>query len=759
VIIPFDEYFEFFLQNVYNFITFIDFYSTLIFNILYLNNTIVVNLFFCIMNLTGFIIVKEVFFKDNEIEVEIKGDIKDIKGGIKDEVDEKKGNKKGGTDEKKGEKKDDKENDTDEKKGEKKDDKENDDGLFDTLIDILGILTGILGTLTGIIGTLSGIVISVVEFIIEILEGLVVELINTCINIITFWVTELPYFFINDLTWVIDWIISIIGGFIKNVVKEIIGFFKKIIIFLSNVRGFLYFFVSSFYFVLKIFYIKFLFVLVLFKNDIFSNDMFFKILAIIVQLFLKLSWSKYIVEILKIFLFYFIISYSIILFLLKFEGWVPIFYSILNFLYMKIIHSFIFCYCVYQINMFLSYIYILSTILVRHNIYWFFIKLKAILLVSLFLVYSIISHKVIYNLLKYIIIFLILFCEKKIFNIILYFLEWIKLQFENKLFFLNCVNFFYKFICINFLNFFIILFLSCFFFISSFFFRILFFIVLCWFFFMWLSRTFVFSYDTSFLMYDYKKKRKRIIYPLKVILRFFFNIYYKTILLICVFFTFKNIQVFLYLKFHNIFKFFFWYNTSILLCIYDILLACFLRLSYRRRLGLYIFNYRRVIVYCHWLGKKILGFNRKQVLFRWINLFLSWIQYLRYANLEKRRFFRSCYHFFINDFINIAFVYYFKRYILKLTRSLYYCFSRGNYILKKVRFFLNIFCNYVLLKYSFIHIRYKRFLLLIFIWNYSFLRFFIKYPLKLQLSFTCNKCLFKFKKKNNFYSCKINHYF
>jgi hypothetical protein len=265
---------------------------------------------------------------------------------------------------------------------------------------------------------------------------------------------------------------------------------------------------------------------------------------------------------------------------------------------------------------------------------------------------------------------------------------------------------------------------------------------------LYIRRVIVVSYKTSFLMYNYKEQRKKIISPFKDIIFFYIRIYYKLIFLICSFFSFKKIQFFLHLKFHSILIFFFLRTIPIVIYICSIFLSLFLSISYWKRVGFYIFNYRRIIVYCHWWGKKIIGFAKKQVLFRWINIFLYCIQYLRYANLEKRRFFRSCYHFFITEFVEIALGYYFKRYILTITHSLYYCFSRGNYILKKVRFFLNTYCNYFLLKFSFIHLRYKRFLLLIFLWNYSFLRFFIKYALKLHLYFINNIKLFNFIKNN-----------
>lgn len=261
-------------------------------------------------------------------------------------------------------------------------------------------------------------------------------------------------------------------------------------------------------------------------------------------------------------------------------------------------------------------------------------------------------------------------------------------------------------------------------------------------------------------MYNYKENRAKIIKPFIDVARFFKNTYIKLVYFICIDFSVKNIKYFLHLKLHKVFKFFFFQNAPLLLRICGILVAYFWSISYRRRVGFYIFNYRRIVVYCHWLGKKIIGFARKQILFRWINIFLSCIQYLRYANLEKRRFFRNCYRFFLNDFIDVALQYYFKRYILRMTRSIYYCFSRGNYILKKVKLFLNFYCNYTLLKFSFIHLRYKRFLLLIFIWNYSFLRFFIKYSIKLHLYFDINIILFNImKKKIAYYNCIINHYF
>lgn len=285
--------------------------------------------------------------------------------------------------------------------------------------------------------------------------------------------------------------------------------------------------------------------------------------------------------------------------------------------------------------------------------------------------------------------------------------------------------------------------------------------MLNWLLFMWLSRTFVFTYATSILMYNYKENRKRIIYPLKVLTRFLWKLYFISIALLSVFFLGNNMQFFLYLHFPNIFNFFFWIKIPVLVYIKGVLLAYFWSLSYRKRVGLYIFNYRRVVVYCHWWGKKILGFAKKQVLFKWIHLFLVCKQYWRNACLEKRRFFRSCYHFYIDEFIEIAFGFYFKLFFFKMARGAYYCYSRGNYLLKKVKHFMYIYCNYVLLKYSFINLRYRRLLLLICVRNYSFLRFFVHYPLKLHLYLCLFKknSLFHLKKKLIINDCIINYYF
>lgn len=410
-----------------------------------------------------------------------------------------------------------------------------------------------------------------------------------------------------------------------------------------------------------------------------------------------------------------------------------------------------------------------STQLLNNEFLYIYIKNILLIVIKSFIFYLnrileffywencyILSNKIIWKVFVISCLFSSGFIFKQIFK--LFFWVWkkkINILFY-KFFFLRFLTFFLPFVSLTLLNFLIRSYLNCFFFIPFFFLRVVVVIILCWFLLMWIRRTFVISYKTSFLMYNYKENRKKIIQPLQTVIDFFIQVYWKSVVLICTFFHSTNMKIFLIPRSHNIFNFFLWCDISILLYIIGMIFASFLRMSYRKRVGLYIFNYRRIVVYCHWWGKKILGFARKQVLFRWINIFLCCIQYWRYANLEKRRLFRNCYRYSISNFIEMALCYYFKRYILKMTRSVYYCFSKGNYILKKVKFFSNIFCNYIFLKYSFIHLRYRRILLLIFIWNYSFLKFFIKYPLKLQL--ITHESLVNFKRRG-LYSCKINHYF
>lgn len=347
---------------------------------------------------------------------------------------------------------------------------------------------------------------------------------------------------------------------------------------------------------------------------------------------------------------------------------------------------------------------------------------------------------------RYIYIFLLIY-ELVIKTIIFYFNSII---FIVKQFFLPRIN-----IVINFLflwasliifNLMIVFFLSFFFFVPFFFLRLICFILFSWFFFMWVNRSFVISYKTSILYVWFKSERKRILYPLKVVIKFFSKLYFKVNFLLIAILSKWNIKDFFYIFFlyrHVVFNFSFWYNFSSFSYIYGVFLAYFLSIPLWKKVAFYIFNYRRLLAYCHWLGKKIIGFTRKQVLFRWIGMFFGHILYLRNAKLEKRRLFRQCHRFNIYDFVEIALGYYFMRYTWRMAHSLYYCFCWGNYLLKKVKIFRNIYCNYVLLKFSFIQLRYKRFLLLISLWNYSILRFFIKYSIKFH--FYNKNYIFKFK--------------
>ena len=137
-------------------------------------------------------------------------------------------------------------------------------------------------------------------------------------------------------------------------------------------------------------------------------------------------------------------------------------------------------------------------------------------------------------------------------------------------------------------------------------------------------------------------------------------------------------------------------------------------------------------------------------------MILCYIQHIKYSVLERRRCFRQCYFFVFEDFFEIALIYYFKRYMLNLIDSLFFFYIANNYIRKKLHLYKYIYCNYVLLKYTFIKFRFMRKLLLIYTYNYSILRRFIIFSIKLHF-LKENKTFYFIN--FNYDNCKINYYF
>lgn len=379
-----------------------------------------------------------------------------------------------------------------------------------------------------------------------------------------------------------------------------------------------------------------------------------------------------------------------------------------------------------------------------HLYYWFFIYLLFILVLFSGLYSNFLINFSYFLFLYYYKILFILFLISFNFFLLNYYILYLKIIFFFRLSYYYIQYFFY--------------FLSIFYLLRMFFFfeyiitQIILLIVFSWIILLILFRYFVISYDTSWLHYNYKEKRKRIIYPLILVLKFYLRLVYKCLLLILLISKYWNIQGFFnffFLYKVKLFNFFFVYNFFFLWNIFGFFFSCFLCLSYWKKIAFYIFNYRRLVWYSHWLGRQILGFEYKEFLFRWINMFFSSIQFWRYSKLERRRWFMQCYWFEIEEFLLIGLIYYFKRWLLKFTRAVFYYYINGNFIIKKLKFFIDFFLSFFFfLKYTFIHIRYRRLLLLIFIRNYSFLRVFMIFSLKLH--FYSLQKQFKFSKKKTF---------
>lgn len=297
------------------------------------------------------------------------------------------------------------------------------------------------------------------------------------------------------------------------------------------------------------------------------------------------------------------------------------------------------------------------------------------------------------------------------------------------------LKYIYAFMWVFIYHFFIFYFAKIIFFSSYFFFQLFFILILSWFILIWLFRHFVVTYDTSWMWYDYRRNRKRLIYPLKLILIFYAKLYYKGLMLVILIVNYYSIQFFFrffFLYRINIFNFFLLYKFSFIMYVLGFLISCFYSIGYWKKVGFYIFNYRRIMDYVHWLGELLLGVDKKEFYFDWFEIILGYIQFWRYSKLERRRWFLQCYCFDVEDFLAIALYFYFKRQLIKITRSTYYYYVVGNCILKKLNDLIHLNFRHLFLKYSFINIRYMRILLLIYVRNYSFLQSFMLFSFKLH---------------------------
>lgn len=347
--------------------------------------------------------------------------------------------------------------------------------------------------------------------------------------------------------------------------------------------------------------------------------------------------------------------------------------------------------------------------------------------------------------------FLFLYCYKILFILFLISFNFFLLNYY--ILYLKIAFFFWwSYYYIQYFFYFLIVFylLKMFFFFEYIIIQIILLIVFSWFVLLILFRYLVISYDTSWLKYNYKENRKRVIYPLILVLKFYLRLIYKCLFLIMLVSKYWGIKYFFnffFLYKVKLFNFFFIYKFFFLWNIFGFFFSCFLCLGYWKKIAFYIFNYRRLVWYAHWLGRRVLGFTCKEFLFQWIDMFFSSIQFWRYSKLERRRWFMQCYWFEIEEFLLIGLIYYFKRWLLRVTRSIFYYYIDGNYVLKKIRFFVNFFLKFFFfLKYTFIHLRYRRLLLFIFVRNYSFLRVFMVFSLKLH--FYSSQEWFKYLKKD-----------
>jgi len=348
-----------------------------------------------------------------------------------------------------------------------------------------------------------------------------------------------------------------------------------------------------------------------------------------------------------------------------------------------------------------------------------------------------------------------------------YLLLWLRILFR-WIFFIKIdgfIDFILKIICcyIWVLNYhlFIIYFVKIIFFSSFFPLQLFFILLFSWFLLLWLFRHLVITLDTSWMWRGFRQNRKRLIYPLKLILIFYSRLYYKGIMFIVLCINYFNIYKFFeffFLYRLNVFNFLLLYKFPLYIYIFGFFISCFHGIGYWKKVGFYIFNYRRIEYYIHWLAETIFEPNKKEFLFKWFNIVLGYIQFWRYSKMERKRWFMQCYCFDIEDFLAIGLIYYFKRQLIKITRSVYYYYVLGNWILKEVDKIVYFNIKLFFLKYSFYHTRYMRLMLLIYVRNYSFLRSFLVFSFKLH--FYSSLFNFKFTKKRGLLNdCKINHYF